>query len=160
MRAAERLQPSLFDRLTDPELGGAIGASRLRELVIRDLAWLLNTTHLAASQSLADWPEVSRSVLNYGVPDLAGRTLSARDGPRLEKAIRQAILDFEPRIQEKSLRVRLRAATEEMSVRTVVLEIEGEVWGEPVPLHLYLKSELDLETGTIVLGTSGQGSAR
>ena len=157
MRAAERLQPSLFDRLTDAE-GVTINASRLRDLVIRDLAWLLNTTHLAADQPLPE--EVSASVLNYGIPDLAGRTLSARDAQHVEKAIRQAIVDFEPRIREKSLRVRLRTATEEMSVRTLVLEIEGEVWGDPMPLHLYLKSELDLETGAGVLGTSDAGKGR
>jgi len=161
VRAAERLQPSLFDRLTDPApTGGAINASRLRELVVRDLAWLLNTTHLAADLPLSGWPEVERSVLNFGVPDLAGRTLGDRDGPRLEKAIQKAITDFEPRILERTLRVRLRAASEEMSVRSLFLEIEGEVWGEPVPLHLYLKTELDLETGTVVLGQAGAAGPR
>jgi len=81
----ERLQPSLLDRLTDDEREHkqesrdkrVLSPARLRECVRRDLTWLLNTTHLAALEDLDAHPEVARSVLNYGMPDLAGRTVSS-----------------------------------------------------------------------------------
>ena len=90
---AESLQPSLFDRLERPEFLGRRGFSvdRLRDAVKRDLAWLFNTTHLAASQDLSDYPYVEQSVLNYGLPDLSGKTLAGIDDKELERLIRVAI---------------------------------------------------------------------
>ena len=75
----ERLQPSLLDRLTDDEPDArqesrekrVLSPQRLRECVRRDLTWLFNTTNLDAMVSLAEFPEVSHSVVNYGMPDLA-----------------------------------------------------------------------------------------
>ena len=83
----ERLQPSLLDRLTDDDREQRqesrekriLSPARLRECVRRDLTWLLNTTHLAALEDLTEQPEVQRSVLNYGMPDFAGRTASTVD---------------------------------------------------------------------------------
>jgi type VI secretion system protein ImpF len=45
-------------------------------------------------------------VLNFGLPDLSGMTVSGTDVAALERTLRQAISDFEPRI----LRHRLRPA--------------------------------------------------
>ena len=54
---SERLQPSLLDRLTDKEPGQlketrdfrVIDLSRLREIIQRDLSWLLNTNNIESS---------------------------------------------------------------------------------------------------------------
>ena len=110
----EQLQPSLLDRLIDDDPGKrreshdkrVISMSRLRKSVLRDLAWLLNTTHLASSEELDDYPSVAHSVLNYGVSELAGQLVSSLDAGQMEQALRQAIIDFEPRILPQSLRVR------------------------------------------------------
>ena len=99
LRHRERLQPSLLDRLSDDEPGTTqesramreFSLVRLRETVLRDLAWLLNTTNLASAQSLAAYPLVAESVLNFGVPELAGRMISTTDGVSLERALRQSI---------------------------------------------------------------------
>ena len=96
----ERLQPSLLDRLTDNEPEKTqesreqrvFAVTRLREAVLRDLAWLLNTTNLAAGQDLGAYPQVASSVLNYGIPDLSGMTVSGTDVAVLERALRQAII--------------------------------------------------------------------
>jgi type VI secretion system protein ImpF len=77
----ERLQPSLLDRLTDDEPGTRdesrnkriLSIRQLRECVLRDLSWLLNTTQLEANEDLDAYPEVRRSTVNYGVPSLAGK---------------------------------------------------------------------------------------
>ncbi len=109
----ERLQPSLLDRLTDLEPDKKVEARdrrvlsvrRLRESVLRDLAWLLNTGHLETVQSLEAYPAVAASVVNYGVPDFSGLVAAAMDSALLEKSVQKAIVDFEPRIARKSLRV-------------------------------------------------------
>jgi type VI secretion system protein ImpF len=38
---------------------------------------------------------------------------------------------------------------EAMNANSVVFEIEGELWAQPVPLRIFLKTELDLETGEV-----------
>ena len=57
----DRLQPALLDRLTDeepdrklePREQRALSKARLRQAVLRDLAWLFNTVKLESSVDLA-----------------------------------------------------------------------------------------------------------
>lgn len=157
LRHRERLQPSLLDRLTDDEPGTRhesqaireFSLTRLRETVLRDLVWLLNTTNLASAQSLDGLPDVAASVLNFGVPELSGRTLSGTDGPALERALRQCIAAFEPRILPQTLRVRLEVNESQMSHNAMTFLIEGDLWAQPTPLRLYLKTEIDLDLGDV-----------
>ena len=110
----DRLQPALLDRLTDDEPDTrvetrerrVISMRRLREFVLRDLAWLLNTTPLGQTQDLSDFPLAQESVIDYGLSDLAGVTLSGVDPGDLERRIRDAIRRFEPRIRPRTLQVR------------------------------------------------------
>src|ERR1043166_10020226 len=100
----DRINPSLLDRLTDeaPGAAGGRGAfsslSELRRSVLRDLTWLFNTTQLFDAESAEAWPQVRKSVLNYGLPPLAGMHASALDINRLERAPRQGVLHFAPPI--------------------------------------------------------------
>ncbi|MEJ0046333.1 MAG: hypothetical protein WDN04_09545 [Rhodospirillales bacterium] len=67
LASRERLQPSLLDRLTDaaPEHTRdsadqqVLSMAALRQAVLRDLAWLLNTTNLATTEDLAKTPQVA-----------------------------------------------------------------------------------------------------
>ena len=153
----ERLQPSLLDRLTDEEPHRqkesrerrVLSLDRLRNCVLRDLRWLLNTGHLHQLQPLDEYPEVARSVLNYGVPDLSGQILSVADVPRLQQAVRQAILDFEPRILRNTVRVRASVSPNAMRHNTLSFEVEGSLWAQPMPLRMFMKTEIDLETGHV-----------
>ena len=154
----ERLQPALLDRLTDddptktqepPELR-VMSKRRLREAVLRDLAWLFNATKPTAALDVEEIPHVRRSVLNYGLPALSGRTASSLDIIQLERAVRQAILDFEPRILPDTLEVRALAIQSALDHHNVVgVEIAGQLWAQPVPLELLVRTEIDLETGKV-----------
>jgi type VI secretion system protein ImpF len=164
----ERLQPSLLDRLTDDEPDRAtesrdsrvLSPARLRECVRRDLAWLFNTTHLAALQSLDEFPLVAHAVLNYGIPDLAGRTASGLGTTELERMIRQAILDFEPRLDRNSVSVRLVLDRDGVSHNALSFDVEAELWAQPLPLHLFLRTAVDLEAGKVeVIDQGGKGSS-
>ncbi len=164
----ERLQPSLLDRLTDndPERtqesreARVLSPSRLRDCVRRDLIWLFNTTHLRATQDIDEHAQVARSVLNYGMPDLAGKTTSGVDTVALEQAIRKVILDFEPRLVAKTLRVKLFVDEKQMNHNAMSFDIEAELWAQPLPLRLFLRTSVDLENGTVDvldLGSKGGG---
>ncbi len=154
----ERLQPALLDRLTDnepekklePREHRVMSKARMRQAVIRDLAWLFNTSRLESGASMANLPYVRHSVVNYGLPALSGETASTLDVTLLERAIRQAILDFEPRILANTLRVSALVEASALDHHNVIgVEIHGHVWAQPVPLELLLRTEIDLETGKV-----------
>jgi type VI secretion system protein ImpF len=164
---SERLQPSLLDRLTDNEPGKTVeplsqrvlSAQRIREDVIQNLLSLLGTTNLAAASSdIADFPDAAKSVVNYGIPDLAGVTASSIDPEALARAVREAVLAFEPRLNRTSLRVQAVIAGERMAHNTLVFEIEGELWADPTPLRLFLQTQVDLETGSVAIVPGGRGA--
>lgn len=158
----ERLQPSLLDRLTDlnPENSQesssqqSMSQTQFKEAVIRDLGWLLNSVALEVCVELDSFPEVKQSVLNYGLPDLSGHTSSTVDVHSVEKAIRSAILQFEPRIIKNSLKVKVHSNPDAMSHNSLIFEIAGAVFGQPSPFQVVLKSELDLECGEFNLAES------
>lgn len=156
----ERLQPSLLDRLTDdeptrtaePRERRVLSPAQLRESVRRDLTWLFNTTHLAATEPLDDQPLVAGSVLNFGIPDLTGRTASDVDVAALEGLLRQAIWDFEPRLLRASVQVRGLVDERDMSHNAVSFAVEADLWGQPLPLRLLLHTQVDLEDGRVQIG--------
>jgi type VI secretion system protein ImpF len=161
----ERLQPSLLDRLTDEEREQrqesrdkrVLSPARLRECVRRDLTWLLNTTHLEAVTDLEALPDVQRSVLNYGMPDLAGRTVSSVDARTIERVLTRVIADFEPRLLRSSIKVRIITDSEKMNHNAMCFDIEAELWAQPLPLRLFLRTEIDLETGSVSVADQGLG---
>jgi type VI secretion system protein ImpF len=151
---SERLQPSLLDRLTDEEPDQlresadkrVLSSERLRESVRRDLAWLLNTANLGSVLDLSGYPEAERSALNFGIPDLTGKTASSLDAAALVRIIRRAILVFEPRLVHNTVKVQV-LKSDSADVNAVCFGIEADLWSQPFPLRLYLRTELNLEDG-------------
>jgi len=150
----DRINPSLLDRLTDEApgaaggRGGSTSLSELRKSVLRDLAWLFNTTQVLDAETAQAWPQVRNSVLNYGLPPLAGTHASSIDFPRLERALRQAIIDFEPRILADSVSVKAQLERDSLDHHNVIsLNIAGLLWAQPVPIEMLLRTQLDLESG-------------
>jgi type VI secretion system protein ImpF len=154
----ERLQPALLDRLTDeepdrtqePRENRVMSKSRLRQAVLRDLAWLFNATRLEAGVDLSAVPQAQRSVINFGLPALSGKSANAIDVHDLEKAIRDAIVEFEPRILPGTLQVKAVVEASALDHHNVIgVEIHGHLWAQPVPLELLVRTEIDLETGKV-----------
>jgi type VI secretion system protein ImpF len=150
----DRINPSLLDRLTDEapgesaQRGGAVTLSELRRSVLRDLNWLFNTTQLLKAEEAEAWPLVRNSVLNYGLPPLSGVAASGLDVRKLERALRQAILDFEPRILADSVSVRAEVDPQSLDHHNLIsLHIEALLWAQPVPIELLLRTQFDLESG-------------
>ncbi len=161
----ERLQPSLLDRLTDDEPRKqhesreqrVLSIRKLRECVLRDLSWLLNSVNLSTMEDLTRYPDVARSVLNYGMPDLSGHTASGIDIHTLERLLRQAIINFEPRLLSNTVRVKLKLADSHMNHNAMTFIIEGELWAQPVPLQMFMKTEIDLEMGSVTVSDYSRG---
>jgi type VI secretion system protein ImpF len=156
LTARERLQPSLLDRLTDlepdvrhePRERRVLSQRALRDSILRDIGWLLNASGLDVVQDVADYQHVATSVLNYGLPDLAGRQVAGLTRSALARRIRDALWAFEPRLMRDTVRVTALEDTQGARHEHVLrFEIEADMWSQPYPERLYLRTELDLEVG-------------
>lgn len=160
--ARDRLYPSLLDRLIDDDPSKtteardnrAMSTSRLREAVLRDLNWLFNATQNSAD--LDEYPEVRRSVLNYGLPGISGRPASSLDLGELSRALREALIHFEPRLVPHTVRV-FAEPRAEGSHNVISFRMEGQLWAQPIPLEIFMRTDMDLESGqTRVVEASGR----
>lgn len=158
----DRLQPSLLDRLTDTAPDRStdgpddrlIDLRRLREIIRRDLAWLLNATNNEREIDPDVYPHAARSVLNYGVEVVAGDYNTLDRALRIRTSIRKAIERFEPRLSQGTLDVLVRQ-DEHLSRSVLVFDIHADMWAQPVPMELYLRSKIDLTTGQVALERVG-----
>ena len=161
----ERLLPYLIDRLTDDQpnarqeslTGRTWSLRQAHAAVLRDLGWLLNTTRRPSIANLDEYPEAAKSVLNYGLPDLCGLTASGISARQLETALKTAIVQFEPRVMKNTLTIRTVQSDDSGRPNAVGLEIKGEIWASPMPDSLFVKTEVDLESGHCELHDRGSG---
>lgn len=123
------------------------GEAALRATVKRDLAWLLNTTQFGARGELEHYPEVQTSVLNYGVPDLAGRSLHTRTVLDRAREIRNAIRVFETRLDPDTLIVEPFASKDKPN--SIVFAIQAEIRSAVRPLPVQYRTELEPETAAV-----------
>jgi type VI secretion system protein ImpF len=129
-----------------------ISRAQLRASVLRDLTWLFNSTNLASSVDLSAHQLAAQSTLNYGLAALAGNTVAGLEPAEIERILKEAILRFEPRILPHTLAVRSIPAADPMGHHNVMtLEITGELWSQPYPVELLIKTDMDLESGEIRL---------
>ncbi len=151
---SERLQPSLLDRLTDENptevkesaRDRIIDVRQLREIVLRDLGWLLNTVNQEGDIDADTYPYAASSTLNYGITDIAGKKAAESRPYELERMIHKAIEDYEPRIVKGSLEVNLSTTTEG-SHSQILFNIHAELWAQPVPVEVFMRTALDLASG-------------
>ncbi len=123
----------------------------IQSCVKRDLEWLFNAIQYVPSKELDEFPETARSVINFGVPDFTGKTVSGLDMIQLERLLLKAIIDFEPRIIQKTLTVKAIADKNKKEHNVFVFEIEGEICAKPLPLRLHLRTEVELESSQVTI---------
>jgi type VI secretion system protein ImpF len=126
-----------------------ITESMLRREVSRDLDALLNTVALDANVDMEHAPHVRRSILNFGLPDIAVHTIDETAVDGIPDEIRTAIVNYEPRIAADSLRI-----ARDTEVDPVELKIRFVIRGDLVchPVHVPVEFVADLiESGKIVI---------
>ncbi|WP_321789240.1 type VI secretion system baseplate subunit TssE [Paraburkholderia sp. J94] len=164
-RANTFLMPTLLDRLRDDaphrqhEAPGeyAVTRAQMRDIVQRDLAYLLNCTNIEEQIDRERYPHVGSSTVNFGVPPLAGKFLATRQWSDIETIIKRAIRDFEPRLVPDSLSVLpLHDKDGEVQYNALAFEVRGLISMDPYPMEFMVQSSLDLETSQLdVSGARG-----
>jgi type VI secretion system protein ImpF len=132
-----------------------VSMRKLRESVLRDLSWLLSTTSFDTGHSLADLPAVERSVLNYGLPSVAGRGMSGVDTTEVAQRLQRTLEFFEPRLTQ--VRVTPELDGKQGDMQALKFRIEAELWGQPTPQRLLLRTQIDVETSDVVVSDAESG---
>jgi type VI secretion system protein ImpF len=144
---------SVLDRVLDHEPGNTseAGMTRsqsvraLKASVRRDLEWLLNTRR-TPQQAGEEFPELSRSLYNYGFPDFSTFALSnPRDRKRLLQSIETTIEIFEPRLE--AVRVVPIETDEKNLNRMLRFQIEAMLKMDPQPEQITFDTVLSLTNG-------------
>lgn len=146
--STERRLPSLLERITDRKRDEAGGRrvpwlQRYRDSVLADIEALLNTSCRSSTMEWDQFPEIRRSVLNFGITPISGLTEKQLAEGELERSIATSIQRFEPRIAAGSLIVRKIDSTH----NAVSFEIRGQLWGPQVSEEIYIRTQVDLESG-------------
>ena len=143
----KQLLPSVLDRLIDldPRTSQETAQSRnqvLRELkqsVQRDLEELLNTRRRPFPPP-ARLGELTRSLLTYGIPDMADVDIGTGSGREaFRRAVEEAIRAGEPRF--KSVTVQLVDSSRDD--RTLHFRIDALLWADPAPEQVAFDTVLD-----------------
>ncbi|MDR1967547.1 MAG: type VI secretion system baseplate subunit TssE [Burkholderiaceae bacterium] len=159
--ARDRLQPTLLDRLTDQnptrlkDTASELVVSRrqLRQIIMRDLGWLLNATRIESEVDFEFHRHAQHSTINFGLPAFSGRRATDVKLEDLQDELRQAIIQFEPRIVASTLQVVGVTMDDAWGAahNLIMFEIRGQIWSTPYPIEMLLKSSIDLETGAVTL---------
>jgi type VI secretion system protein ImpF len=148
----KNVQQGLLDRLLDDEpdnrndtpLSRAESLRMFRLSVKRDLEWLMNTTRMPIEVP-EFCEEVERSVLFYGLPDIASISIqSASDEQRLMRALEASIQMFEPRLARA--RITSRGAYSASSM-AITFHVEAMLMIEPAPERISFDTVLEITKG-------------
>lgn len=147
----KKLRPSVLDRLLDDEPhlssekdpGQHQYVRQLRDSLRRDLENLLNARRYLSSLP-EDLYEAEKSLLNYGLPDLATvNIIDAKKRGEFAERLQKTLLEFEPRF--KSVKVTYIDAADSND-RTLHFRIDAVVYAEPQPEIIVFDSILESVT--------------
>ena len=109
------------------------------------IALLLGAPAAAPAQTDQTYPEVARSVYNYGLPDLNALSWeSSRDRARLARAVQESLHVFEPRLRGIKV-VPLEPVAGAPHIMR--FQIEGLLEMDPAPELIVFDTTLQLSSG-------------
>ncbi len=127
------------------------GEGPLRDAIRRDVSWLLNTASLEAAIDLTNYPQVATSVLNFGVPELAGKATNTASIQSRARQIHTALTVFEPRLDSDTLLVEPREGVlrENAVTYSIVAELNSPQKAAPVQFL----TDVEADTGSVTVRT-------
>jgi type VI secretion system protein ImpF len=152
------LQPSLLDRLIDPESAGTAimtgyTVEKMYQAVLRDLEDLLNTRQ-SSQPELMDDEELCNSILTYGLPDyVSAEALSPQQRVAIGAAIRRVIEEYEPRLRD--IHVVLLSQDEASVKQTLRFHVSARLNVDPSP-DVTFDTILEMASGHYHVAEGGQ----
>ena len=150
--ASDVLRHSILDRLSQARTGRSddlrIGFHDLLRAVRRDIEWLLNSKRVMVDD-LAEFPEASSSILNYGLPDFSHFSgSSTSDCQQICALITRTLQRFEPRLAPGTIRVEHVTDKERISTQSR-FRIHGLLHVDPVKEPVVFDTEIEMDSGAV-----------
>lgn len=127
---------------------GAVTENAVRREISRDLETLLNTVNLESSEDLDDCTFVRRSIINYGLPDVAHRSIDEMGVSDIVAEIEEALFCFEPRLVRDSIHV-----TRDNSVDAAQLQVRfvvrADMYADPLKVPVEFFADVQVDTGKV-----------
>jgi type VI secretion system lysozyme-like protein len=136
----------LFERLMSNDTSGMGDVSAL-DYLGRDIENLLNHTRLPATTDNDN--HLSRCVLNYGLPSLAGSRIDGSTIPRIASQIETALIRFEPRLDSQSIVVQSSSEAGERQ-GTLMFTVKGCLRQRQEKLRLQLSFDVHFGRASVV----------
>lgn len=139
----DRLLDDDFQNSRDPLITRAQALRKLEASVARDLEALLNTKQETLEELPVELPEVSRSLIAYGLPDFTSLSLlNTNHRALILGAVERAIVIYEPRLQ----RVKVTMDTSGGREGGLRFRIDALLRVDPAPEPVTFDAELLLDT--------------
>jgi type VI secretion system protein ImpF len=125
-----------------------ISETLLRREVARDLESLLNTIAMESTQDLTGHDYVRSSILNYGFPDIAHRSIDEISVDDLNDEIATVLMTYEPRLERNTIRARrdIAVTAAELKLRFIV---HADLRCQPLNVPIEFIADVDIESGEI-----------
>jgi len=141
----------LFDRLAQTDArpcsnrraAGAHARDNAVAGIARDLQALLNSRTALAPASLAPYPAVSDSIVNYGLIDFAGMCMNSdTDQQEICKAVRLAIERHEPRLHNVAVTLTPRKGAINRIDFVITARLKGDALTGPMAFNAVFRPSL------------------
>jgi type VI secretion system protein ImpF len=127
----------------------AITEAVLRREVARDLDALLNAIALSSTIDMTDAPFASKSIVNFGIPDVTHRTIDEVGVNDIPDEIKAAIVNYEPRLAAASIHIE-RDNTVDIAELKVRFIVRADLTCDPVHVPVEFIADV-IETGKIII---------
>ena len=104
------------------------------------------------------YPMVAKSVINYGLPPLAGEHMAIKSWFVFDSFVLHTILDCEPRMWPASLNIypaKMKDKDANKAYNMMSFMVKGQIYLEPYPMEFTVQSILDLESNRFLMQRVG-----
>jgi type VI secretion system protein ImpF len=128
----------------------AITEPMLRNEVRRDIDMLMNCVALESTQDITAFEAVRTSILNYGLPDIAHRTIDELEANDLIRDLEAAIRRYEPRLSDDSVRVERDRGLDPTELK-IRYNVHADLRCDPLDVPVQFVAEVEVDTGKITI---------
>jgi type VI secretion system protein ImpF len=129
----------------------AIAERTLQNEVADDMDSLLAHVSLDSSVNLEDFSLVQKSILNFGFPDIAHRSIDELERSDLDAEIVEILRNYEPRLIASTLRVTRDTSIDKSRLQIRYL-IRSDLSCRPLDIPVEFIADVDVTTGKMHIG--------
>ena len=123
-----------------------VNEETLRQQLSIDLNALMNTVSMSSSEDISELQHVKKSILNFGLEDIAHLTLEERGVNEIQNDLFKALIHYEPRLIKHSIEVE-RDTSVDISKHNIRFMISAEMHATPMDVPVEFLADLELSSG-------------